>query len=122
MTVYRTGSTVPFGPEALRELSQKQFVGNESDSDEYRETQPGKGLYHLCVACHVAKSDDPRYSDMMRLAEVWIIAREEECPTSAYAGSEELATLLAVAHDVWWDSGFHPYYDEVDELSESLAD
>lgn len=40
MTQVRT----PFGPEALRATLREDFVGNECGSEEYRETQPAKGL------------------------------------------------------------------------------
>lgn len=79
----------------------EQFIGNECDSDEYRETQPAKGLG---MAAHWAELDPS--ADMTLVVE-WLQAVGLG---GSYAGASELALVLGAYFDALMAQGEDPYY------------
>jgi hypothetical protein len=106
----------PFGTDEEKVRSRELFVGNEADSDEYRETQPFKLLGYIG---HVASGFDghPLQEEFVQAVKVWVAA----CGGS-YEGAEESHRVLELVHDAFWEAGEHPYYGDVEELREVIAD
>ena len=117
----------PFGPEELKAKSRTEFVDNE-----YRETQPDKGLNEVAHAL-----DDGGYMprelrvELIKLTGHWLTvmadditkyADTEESWRANYAGADELKPVLNLLHDYLWGQGQHPYYDTLEELEEYLKD
>lgn len=97
-----------------------QFVGNECGSDEYRETQPEKGLRMIAEWAEVQDrvlGYEAGDVEMLRLVREWldaIIRAHGEDHTAdpwnyAYAGAEELEPVLRVYFDALWEVNRHPY-------------
>lgn len=100
--------------EGVREWSRERYVSNECDTDEYRETQPAKGLG---VAAEVLEG--PNTPDgFLLLVQNWVANLEDttdaQAPGDPYAGADHLAVLLGVYHDWLWEQGKHPYDTETD--------
>lgn len=106
----------------IKDWSRQNFVGNECGSDEYRETQPGKGLmyiYEWLELSWMPGSDDhvKNYTRNLRLIADWMneLADKHEDPNAkswevSYAGADQLAIILGHYHDDLWElTGKHPY-------------
>ena len=122
-------------PTAYKEMLRGAFVGNETDTDEYRETQPEKGLEMISnlIATlgrvesrgndldvevgpgftfdgHENTGDTPSRRETLRrvldLTRKWI----DECGMGPYTGCDQLAPILAIYFDVLWEQNEHPYY------------
>ena len=111
----------------LREL----FVGNECCSDEYRETQPAKGLEFVARWAEtrnlVLGYQASELAPMLTLVRDWLAAivqahgedHTEDPWSYAYAGSDELQPVLSIVFDTLIEAGDHPYGD-TPELAWSL--
>ena len=120
----------PFGPDVFCALSRELYVGNEADTDEYRETQPEKGLRHMESALAYATPEEA--TELHRLTVAWLAsAGVEATPESAYSaawdlqfgayeGADGLVPMLSLAHDILWRAGLHPYYATFSELVDFL--
>lgn len=96
-----------------------QFVGNECYSDEYRETQPAKGLGMIAEWAELVTplADQSDAVGMLALVGEWlgaIVRIHSEDHTSepwlySYAGAEELEPVLRVYFDALWEVNRHPY-------------
>ena len=112
----------------FRAYCREQFIGNECDSDEYRETQPAKGLGMIADWAHVKGTFgyEQAETEMLRLVRDWInamIGAHEGDHTAeswlyAYAGAEELRPVLGIYFDTLWELDRHPYEHEVELLLE----
>jgi hypothetical protein len=121
----------PFGPEELKARSRDLYVGNESDTDEYRETEPRKLL--ALVASEADSLDGDALKTLLRLTTTWLQAvqdrwgeygkgPEPEATHPAYAGAEESAAVFGFIHDRMWDRGEHPYCDDLDDWHDQYGD
>lgn len=96
----------------LQEWSRERYVGNECDTDEYRETQPAKGLAVVAEMLEAPESPD----GLLYLVQAWVAALQDpddaQAPGDPYAGAEELTHVLAMYHDWLWIQMRHPYDTE----------
>jgi hypothetical protein len=97
----------------IRDYCRSSFVENECGSDEYRETQPAKGMG--MIADWTERVDVPWEGPMMGLVARWVTVVSEG--EGWYAGADELVPVLTIYFDFLWDRGEHPYF-EPDELRE----
>src|SRR5215831_15885785 len=99
----------------LREL----YVDNETDTDEYREAQPHKGLRHIAWALGVLGDDETvdegTARRLMALGAAWL-----DGYTGGYSAAAECAAALTLVFDVLWAHGEHPYSSTEEELAEYL--
>ena len=119
--------------EPYKEQFRSWYVGNECGSDEYRETQPGKGLLHAANAMDLLETGEEQV-ELLKLVRDWINAIENQLLHDknrygwrhvGYCGAEELQPVLARVFDILWAHGEHPYYTtkaELDEQVEFLKD
>jgi len=109
-----------FADDKYKAKSRADYVDNECYSDEYRETQPAKGIRHALKAIADATIEErSKLDDLMRdWLHAWALGEED----NSYAGAEELDPLLKLVHDILWEHGTHPYYDTEEELLETLKD
>ena len=103
----------------LRDL----FVGNECDTDEYRETQPAKGLEYVAQWANTRNQvlgySASELAPMLTLVRDWLDAivqahgedHSADAWTYAYAGSEKLTPVLEVVFDTLIEAEQHPYGD-----------
>lgn len=102
--------------DALKAYSREAFVGNECDTDEYRETQPEKGLafIHSYVEriMHTGYEGDLALERILGLTADWLKAYAHDIHDTAYAGAEQLTPIMAIIHDDAWARGTHPYGDD----------
>jgi hypothetical protein len=108
----------------IKEWSAEDFASNECHTDEYRETQPTKGLAFLAdywelFEAGLSPQGDPgnREREALRLLEAWVHRMNNPQPEDySYAGAEQLYPLLLMYHDDLWDqAGRHPYDNPGDE-------
>lgn len=123
-------------PEATKKFSREAFVGNECDTDEYRESQPEKGLGMISALVHILSEQTEARSHELDETIIDGLSRREilvkvfelsakwiNLATGSYEGANELTSILEIYHDVLWARGEHPYYgDDVDEFLESYED
>lgn len=88
----------------------EDFVGNECDTDEYRETQPSKGLGMVSEYFF----DMPADTDMIQLTIAWLntLAVPYDDP---YTGSEELKPILVKCFNRCVELNMHPYQYTAEE-------
>lgn len=109
----------PFGPDELKPRSRDFYVGNESDTDEYGETQPGKLL--ALIGAVVEQMDGDAVRQLTALAAPWLTAcAAGDC--GRYEGAEESAPVFAFIHDWMWDRGEHPYCDTIEDWHDQYDD
>lgn len=104
----------------FKEWCREQFVGNECESDEYRETQPAKGLGYVADWAE-ARNEVLGYSAgenrMLSLVRDWLDAiirahgedHDADPWSYAYAGADELKPVLRLYFDTLWELDRHPY-------------
>jgi len=108
-----------FADDKHKAASRRDYVDNECYSDEYRETQPEKGIRHTLNALNHATVAER--NKLINLMLNWLSAYASD-EDDSYAGNKELDPLLELVHDILWEHDEHPYYDDVKELFESLED
>lgn len=117
--------------------AREAYIGNECGSDEYRETQPFKGLKFIADWAGIVENasaygdalDPDRHPEvgvlpMLRLVKSWLDKilwehsqdHTDEPWIKAYAGAEELEPVLGLVFDALWEAGEHPYGYEPEEL------
>ena len=104
----------------LREL----FLGNEADSDEYRECQPSKtfefltGLGEDLVSKH--------HERIMEALVEWTIGYMEDLranPESSYPGARSWESIGNIIFDIHIEQDEHPYYgNDLVEIRKDLED
>ena len=118
--------TDQFSVKAVGQLKE-DFVGNECGSDEYRETQPTKGIEMTSRAFRILEDrwTDSRlnndgkgnadvrfqYGTLQRLFKTWVAATG-----TWYDGCEELVPVLEIVFDVLWSNNEHPYNECTEDL------
>lgn len=122
-----------FGPDQFKAASRDSYVGNETDTDEYRETQPAKGVQHIAAAHAHATPEQQRELERLMLAwltdatgvewstqAAWSLEEEKDGDPhfGTYEGADALTPALNLAHDILWDAGLHPYCGDFDEWRE----
>jgi hypothetical protein len=123
-----------YTPEQVEKLKQ-DFVGNECDTDEYRETQPAKGMRYVANLLELIEGMGTTEHKVIVLCEKWLHAMlndpmyegaGEAAPVDGgwpwYAGAKELTPLMELYFDYMWAKGEHPYYDDEAALDEWLED
>lgn len=101
-------------PVAFKVWQRQQEVDNECGSDEYRETQPGKGLHYIAdFFDDWAPGVDAVY-EQMALVKVWLDAGANL--GDAYSGNEQLVPILNNCFDFMWEKGGYSLYTSIDEL------
>jgi len=118
--------------EPYKQQMKERFTGNECGSDEYRETQPGKGLFMVSGAVDMLIHDTSpgeAQVELLRLVNAWFIAIEREMDTNrfgwsgiGYAGADALVPVLERVFDIYWEHGEHPYYSTREEMLEVVRD
>ena len=113
------------------------FVGNEADTDQYREAWPESGFAYLERAYECARHQhgpllntqlDPQ-KELAALAVDWITAFRDEGGTR-YAGASAAEPMLDLIFEILWNDNEHPYYgddakdirERIDELKEDNHD
>lgn len=103
----------PFGPDDdVKIWSREAYIGNEADSDEYRETQPWKLLSTIGLWADQMPGRDGA-DDFLAAVQAWISEAGH-----SYDGSEASKPLFAMIHDMLWDIGEHPYFEDYAALLE----
>lgn len=93
----------------------EQFVGNECGSDEYRETQPAKGMGMIANWFDQIHPEYPE-GEAFEEIEKWVAALAADAGGS-YAGADELVPVLARYFDSLWERDLHPY-SAVEEIAQ----
>jgi len=114
--------------DKVRDHARAEFVGNECGTDEYRETQPGKGFMFIAEMFDLVQYD-PQGSplddqvEMLREIRTWIDAIIRTCEDVnsktwevSYAGAAELEPVLTRMFDMCWADNRHPYEYSAEEL------
>jgi hypothetical protein len=105
-------------PDAVRDHARDGFVGNETGTDEYRETQPSKAFTFIGEMMEyfadVAFTDE--VLDALGEIRNWLeaIDRTVRNPQSkawevSYAGAAELEPVLTRYFNMAWARNKHPY-------------
>jgi hypothetical protein len=84
-------------------------IGNECDTDEYRETQPSKGLLMLADFFEDTYTTKEAYQSMMRRMIAWMTAVVDK-PDESYAGAAELKDCLDLLWDFRAELGYYSLY------------
>lgn len=113
-------------PEAFRVWQRDQEVGNETDSDEYRETQPAKGLHYIAAFLDDFAPGQAACEEVIRMTMGWLGVVDDAHTNKvewnnrigwyAYGGAEELAPILEICFDFMWEQGGFSLYTSIDEL------
>lgn len=115
----------------IKEWSRDEFTGNECGSDEYRETQPSKGLGMLSELFDDGGTMTPeQHAQALTLMAAWMTRMANPRPEDySYAGADELVPLLEMYHDDLWARNRHPYdydtgpdYFDADRLNDFKED
>ena len=101
-----------------KRLLRDEFVGNELDSDEYREAWPEKGLHYLTGMGETRFLDDTE--GLLDAILTWLTAWNTE-GRGNYAGADAARTFLALVFEDAWFHGRLPYYDSPAEIRAYLA-
>ena len=106
-------------PELFRQWQRQQEVDNECGSDEYRETQPSKGLTYIAdFFADWAPGVDAVY-EMMELVKKWLDAGANL--GEAYSGADELVPILNNCFDFIWEQGGYSLYVPRTDLPDAAA-
>jgi hypothetical protein len=103
---------------AQRDRLRSDYIGNECDTDEYRETQPEKGIDLILHLGHLLHEDPDRRQQLLALVETWV----KEDLGEPYGGAEALQPICGLYFDVLWERGEHPYYGDEEEITQWLED
>lgn len=103
-------------PENFKAWQRMMEVGNECDTDEYRETQPSKGLDYVVDFMRDWNPGVDACNEMMELVKKWIDAGANM--GEAYSGAAELVPILNGCFDFIWERGGHSLYTSIDQLPE----
>jgi hypothetical protein len=109
-------------------------IGNETESDEYRETQPAKGLHFIAEFLDDYRAGREISTEVVRLTSLWLAEYHEahmhpdewnkKIGYYLYAGAEKLTEILKICFDFAWEEGniglYEPYADEF--LLEEIAE
>jgi hypothetical protein len=105
-------------PEAFRDWQRTSEVSNECDTDEYRETQPAKGLHYIADFFNDWSPGVSAVYEQMELVKKWLDAGANL--GDAYSGAAELEPILNNCFDFIWERGGHSLYTSIDQLPDPL--
>lgn len=109
-------------PEEFHVWARESEISNECDSDEYRESQPAKGLAMIADFLHDFRAGKAASEEVIRLTNKWVGVvddahshpAEYEGKTGVgwylYGGAEELKPILAICFDFMWEEGGSSLY------------
>lgn len=100
-------------PEEFKVWQRASEVGNECDTDEYRETQPSKGLSYIADFMADFAPGREAVLEMLNLTRQWLITSANV--VGAYDGAAELVPILNACFDFMWERGGFSFYT-VEEL------
>jgi hypothetical protein len=104
-------------PQEFEMWAREQFIGNECGTDEYRETQPSKGLGMIAMFMMDLAPGQEACEQMIELTRKWLNAVDTK--EWWYSGAEELEPIMDLVFDFEWHKGNHPYHrnweDYIDE-------
>jgi hypothetical protein len=103
-------------PDRFKDWQRMMEVGNECDTDEYRETQPAKGLHYIADFFDDWSPGVSAVYEMMELVKKWLDAGANL--GDAYSGAEQLVPILENCFDFIWERGGHSLYTPIDQLPE----
>lgn len=95
-------------PDEFRDWQRVQEVENETGTDEYRETQPSKGLGFIAEFMDDWAPGVDACNEMMELVKKWIDAGANM--GEAYSGADELVPILNACFDFKWAMGGFSLY------------
>lgn len=101
-------------PEEFYNWQMRQEVGNETDTDEYRETQPSKGLSYISEFMADWSPGVAACNEMMELTKKWIDAGANM--GEAYSGADQLVPILDLCFDFMWQQGGYSLYQRLDAV------
>lgn len=112
-------SYTKYTAEQIAALRQS-YIDNECGSDEYRETQPAKGLGFIARGAELLADQDnyEKLYELTELAAKWLASRPNK---TAYQGNELLEPVLALVFDAYWAAGENPYGLSEEDMDEDLA-
>ena len=115
-------------PEEYKVWSRNQNVGNETNSDEYRETQPAKGLHMISDFLDDYRAGWEVSNEVIRLTHQWLGVVDDAHTRQGvwnkkigwyvYGGAEELAPILTICFDFLWEEGGISLYQAINWLPE----
>jgi hypothetical protein len=101
-------------PDQFRAWQRVMEVDNETGSDEYRETQPAKGLHYIADFFDDWSPGVDAVYEQMELVKKWLDAGANL--GEAYSGAAELEPILNNCFDFIWERGGHSLYLTIDQL------
>lgn len=114
-------------PVEFREWLRENDVENETGTDEYRETQPSKGLSYVSEFLSDYAPGGPAVLHMLQLTLRWLrvveeartypdeYAKKHGIGAVSYAGDIDLKPILNLCFDFLWEQGrVGLYYDELE--------
>lgn len=104
-------------PELFKVWQRDREVGNECDTDEYRETQPSKGMGYISDFMADWSPGVAACNEMMELVKKWIDAGANM--GEAYSGAAELQPIMELCFDFMWEKGGHSLYTAIDDLPDA---
>jgi hypothetical protein len=105
-------------PELFRQWQRRQEVENETGTDEYRETQPSKGLGFISEFMADWAPGVEACNEMMELVKKWIDAGANM--GEAYSGADQLVPILELCFDFMWEEGGYSLYSR-DDVPDAAA-
>jgi hypothetical protein len=104
-------------PEEFKVWQRDREVSNETDTDEYRETQPAKGLHYIAEFFDDWAPGVSAVYEQMELVKKWLDAGANL--GEAYSGAEQLVPILNNCFDFMWQKGGYSLYTSIDQLPDS---
>lgn len=95
-------------PEDFKRRARQDEVDNECGTDEYRETQPSKGLHYISEFTADWAPGVQAMNEMMGLVKKWIDAGANM--DQVYSGADELVPILNMCFDFMWEQGGFSLY------------
>jgi hypothetical protein len=95
-------------PEEFRIWARTSEIENECDTDEYRETQPSKGLHYIANFMADWAPGVDACNEMFELTKKWLDAGANM--GEAYSGAELLKPILEMCFDFEWAQGSYSLY------------
>lgn len=104
-------------PERFREIMREREIANECDTDEYRETQPSKGLSFISEFMRDWTPGIDACYLMFDLTKKWLAAGANM--GEAYSGAAEYVPIVELYFDWVWEQGGFSIYSEINELPDN---
>ena len=117
--------------EAEKKYLREAFIGNETDTDEYRERWPEKGFDFLSEIFESTRfpygpilntitDAGPENLALLDATITWLEAFRGE-GACRYAGSDDASKVCGLVFDILWSQNKHPYHgNNIDHIREYL--